>query len=163
MLDQYLIVWNGDDDAFGLADGESEIYGQFLAGVDGAPIGVNDFRISDMGPDGESGFDAEASFRYDRRYPPTINAPEQTERAAAAAATVVGEENVRRDLRPIMGAEDFAWMLKAKPGCYVWIGNGEGADGGCMVHNPNYDFNDEILPIGASYWSKLVEQELAAA
>jgi len=106
---------------------------------------------------------AEVTFRYDRRYPPTINAPEETERAAAAAATVVGEENVRRDLRPIMGAEDFAWMLKAKPGCYVWIGNGEGSDGGCMVHNPNYDFNDEILPIGASYWAKLVEQELAAA
>jgi len=100
---------------------------------------------------------------YDRRYPPTVNTAEETERAAAAAAVVVGEGNVRRDLQPIMGAEDFAWMLQAKPGCYVWIGNGEGEHGGCMVHNPNYDFNDEILPIGASYWSKLVEQELNAS
>ena len=63
----------------------------------------------------------------------------------------------------MMGAEDFAWMLQAKPGSYVWLGNGEaGQKGGCMVHNPNYDFNDDILSIGASYWVKLVEQELAA-
>jgi len=107
--------------------------------------------------------DARVEFVYDRRYPPTVNTAEETERAAAAAAVVVGEGNVRRDLQPIMGAEDFAWMLQAKPGCYVWIGNGEGERGGCMVHNPNYDFNDEILPIGASYWSKLVEQELNAS
>ncbi|HZD25298.1 MAG TPA: M20/M25/M40 family metallo-hydrolase, partial [Alphaproteobacteria bacterium] len=80
-----------------------------------------------------------------------------------AAARVVGDANVRRDLPPVMGAEDFAWMLKAKPGCYVWIGNGEGEKGGCMVHNPKYDFNDEILSTGASYWVSLVEQELADA
>jgi len=106
---------------------------------------------------------ASVEYVYDRRYPPTINTAVETEKAATAAAVVVGEENVRRDLVPVMGAEDFAWMLKAKPGCYVWIGNGTGQRGGCMVHNPNYDFNDEILPIGASYWAKLVEQELAAA
>jgi hippurate hydrolase len=104
---------------------------------------------------------AQAKFLYDRRYPPTINSPDETEIAAAAAARVVGEENVRRDLPPVMGAEDFGWMLKAKPGCYVWIGNGD-EPGGCHVHNPNYDFNDEILPIGASYWAALVEQVLPA-
>jgi hippurate hydrolase len=59
-----------------------------------------------------------------------------------------------------MGSEDFAWMLQKKPGCYIWIGNG-GAEGGCLLHNPHYDFNDEILPIGASYWATLVEQQLA--
>ena len=59
-----------------------------------------------------------------------------------------------------MGAEDFAFMLNAKPGCYVWIGNGSGK-GGCTLHNPNYDFNDDILAIGASYWARLVELELA--
>jgi amidohydrolase len=104
---------------------------------------------------------AQAKFHYDRRYPPTVNTAAETEIAAAAAAGVVGEANVRRDLPPVMGAEDFGWMLKAKPGCYVWIGNGD-EPGGCHVHNPNYDFNDEILPIGASYWAALVEQVLPA-
>ncbi|MDP6563588.1 MAG: M20 aminoacylase family protein [Alphaproteobacteria bacterium] len=99
---------------------------------------------------------------YDRRYAPTVNTEAETEIAAAAAATVVGEENVLRHLPPIMGSEDFSWMLQARPGCYIWIGNGDG-EGSCMVHNPNYDFNDEILTVGASYWVKLVEQELAAA
>ena len=71
---------------------------------------------------------------------------------------------MRRDLPPTMGSEDFSWMLQARPGCYIWIGNGvENEPGGCMVHNPNYDFNDEILSIGASYWVKLVEEELMVA
>ena len=105
---------------------------------------------------------AQAKFHYDRRYPPTVNTANETEIAAAAAVRVVGESNVRRDLPPVMGAEDFGWMLKAKPGCYVWIGNGD-EPGGCHVHNPNYDFNDEILPIGASYWAALVEQVLPVA
>ena len=60
-----------------------------------------------------------------------------------------------------MGSEDFGWMLKAKPGCYIWIGNGT-EEGGCHVHNPNYDFNDEILTIGASYWATLTEELLSA-
>ncbi|NQV61177.1 MAG: amidohydrolase [Alphaproteobacteria bacterium] len=107
---------------------------------------------------------ATIDYTYDRRYAPTINTPEETEIAHRAAADVVGEENVRRDLPPTMGAEDFSWMLQAKPGCYVWVGNGlSGELGGCMVHNPNYDFNDDVLPIGASYWVRLVEQQLAAA
>jgi amidohydrolase len=102
---------------------------------------------------------AEAALDYQRRYPPTINTPAETELAARAAEAIVGKDNVRRDLAPVMGAEDFGWMLQAKPGCYVWLGNGDGA-GGCHVHNPNYDFNDEILPLGASYWATLVEQVL---
>ncbi|MBL6953615.1 MAG: amidohydrolase [Alphaproteobacteria bacterium] len=107
---------------------------------------------------------ATIDYTYDRRYAPTINTPGETEIAHRAAADVVGEENVRRDLPPTMGAEDFSWMLQAKPGCYVWVGNGlSGELGGCMVHNPNYDFNDDVLPIGASYWVRLVEQQLAAA
>jgi hippurate hydrolase len=102
-----------------------------------------------------------SSVRYERRYPPTVNHPRETGIAAAAMAAVVGAENVLTDLQPTMGAEDFAFMLRAKPGCYVWIGNGPGA-GGCVLHSPRYDFNDEILPIGASYWATLVEQVLAA-
>jgi hippurate hydrolase len=104
---------------------------------------------------------AKVNFTYDRRYPATVNSARETEKAAQAAATVVGADKVHSDQKPLMGSEDFAWMLQVKPGSYVWLGNGEaGERGGCMVHNPNYDFNDEILGIGTSYWVKLVEQEL---
>jgi hippurate hydrolase len=68
-------------------------------------------------------------------------------------------ENVDRNPTPLMASEDFAWMLLKKAGCYIWIGNGDG-EGSCMVHNPDYDFNDQILPLGASYWATLVEQQL---
>ncbi|HUN50632.1 MAG TPA: M20 aminoacylase family protein [Candidatus Sulfotelmatobacter sp.] len=102
---------------------------------------------------------AKAAVRYDRRYPPTINWADETELAAGAAADVVGAENVLRSLPPVMGSEDFGWMLKERPGSYIWLGNGKD-DGGCMVHNPRYDFNDRILAIGASYWSRLVERVL---
>ena len=101
-----------------------------------------------------------AQVHYERRYPPTINDPAETERAASAAVLVAGEDNVERDPAPSMGSEDFAFMLREKPGCYVWIGNGPG-EGGCGLHNPRYDFNDAILPLGASYWAKLVETVLA--
>jgi hippurate hydrolase len=97
---------------------------------------------------------------YERRYPPTVNSPQETEFAAQAAARVVGKQNVLRDEPPVMGAEDFAWMLLKKAGAYVWIGNGPEHQGGCMLHNPSYDFNDRILPIGASYWVELAETQL---
>jgi hippurate hydrolase len=102
---------------------------------------------------------ASADVDYQRRYPPTINTAEETDVAAAAAAEVVGAENVLRNVPPSMGSEDFAWMLRERPGSYVWIGNGAG-EGSCMVHNPRYDFNDEVLPIGASYWARLTERVL---
>ncbi|MBM85880.1 MAG: peptidase M20 [Rhodospirillaceae bacterium] len=104
-------------------------------------------------------FGASAELRYERRYPPTINSEAETEKAAAVAADIVGAENVVRDPEPCMGSEDFAFMLRKKPGSYVWIGNGP-AGPGEQLHNPGYDFNDEILPLGASYWSRLVEMEL---
>ena len=107
-------------------------------------------------------FDMRASVRYERRYPATVNAPEPTERAARAARTVLGEENVDLDPTPNMGSEDFAFMLQKKPGCYVWLGTGKGSDTPGL-HNPHYDFNDDALGIGASYWVTLAEQELAAA
>jgi hippurate hydrolase len=99
---------------------------------------------------------------YDARYPATINTMDETAAAATAAARVVGEDGVILDLPPSMGAEDFAWMLQARPGCYVRLGNGRGSRGGCVVHNPRYDFNDDALVYGASYWAELVEQELGA-
>ena len=100
---------------------------------------------------------AKVRVRYERRYPPTVNTDKETEIAAGAASEVAGAANVLRDYTPSMGAEDFAFMLQAKPGCYVLIGNGDSAS----LHNPHYDFNDEVLPLGASYWARLVERELA--
>ncbi|MGO1117237.1 M20 aminoacylase family protein [Rhodovibrionaceae bacterium A322] len=100
-------------------------------------------------------------FIYDPRYASTINTPEQTDKAAKAARAIVGAENVDTHTPQMMGAEDFSWMLRERPGCYLFIGN-DGPDGGCHVHNPNYDFNDGNLTIGASFWAELVEQELPA-
>ena len=107
-------------------------------------------------------FGASAELRYEKRYPPTINAEAETEVAAAVAAEISGPDLVIRDPEPSMGAEDFAFMLREKPGSYVWIGNGP-AGPGEQLHNQGYDFNDEVLPIGASYWSRLVETQLARA
>ena len=104
----------------------------------------------------------QASLAYQRGYPPSVNDSAEAARCRAVLEDLVGAENVRTDLRPSMGAEDFAYMLKERPGCYVWIGNGPG-EGGCMLHNPHYDFNDEVLPLGASYWVRLTERLLRRA
>jgi hippurate hydrolase len=103
---------------------------------------------------------ASAAVHYERRYPPTINSAAEAEQAARVAAEVAGDARVERAPIPMMGAEDFAFMLQKKPGAYVWLGNGDGA-GGCMLHNPRYDFNDAILSVGASYWVRLAETVLA--
>lgn len=104
---------------------------------------------------------AQISVRYERRYPPTVNSVAEAELCRRVTTALVGAERVKLDPRPAMGSEDFAWMLLAKPGCYVWIGNGTGSEGGCMVHNPGYDFNDGILSTGAAYWVRLAETALA--
>jgi amidohydrolase len=100
-----------------------------------------------------------AAFAYYKPIPPAVNAEGPTEAAARAATLVAGEANVHRDLLPSMGCEDFGFMLAARPGCYIWIGNGPMADGRSL-HSARYDFNDEILPLGASYWANLVESVL---
>ncbi|MBX9942950.1 MAG: amidohydrolase [Reyranella sp.] len=106
----------------------------------------------------------EAVSTYHRRYPALINAREQTSIAVEAAALTVGAENVERNVSPIAGAEDFAFMLEKKPGAYIMIGNGGTDEGGCHnVHSPLYDFNDKILTTGAAYWMNLVRLELGDA
>lgn len=109
-------------------------------------------------------FDARVDFRFKRNYPPLINHAKETEFAIGVMQAVVGAERVDTKVEPTMGAEDFAFMLQHKPGCYVFIGNGEGDHrsgghglGPCNLHNPSYDFNDELLPIGATYWVRLAE------
>jgi hippurate hydrolase len=104
--------------------------------------------------------EAEISVRYERRYPATINTAEEAQLCARVAEALVGPQRVIRDFRPAMGSEDFAYMLQARPGAYVWIGNGSGSRGGCMIHNPGYDFNDEILSTGAAFWVRLAETAL---
>jgi len=108
-----------------------------------------------------TGYGARFSLKRHRSYPATVNTDTEAGLAALAAAAVVGVHNVDHHPTPSMGAEDFAYMLGARPGCYVWMGNGPG-EGGCMLHNPNYDFNDDALAIGASYWVRLVESLLSS-
>ena len=106
-------------------------------------------------------FEMTATLRYERRYPATINSPEETGHALAAATALLGVSNVDTDPMPSMGSEDFAFMLQKKPGCYIWLGSGRGPDTP-NLHNPRYDFNDDALAIGASYWVTLAEQQLPA-
>ena len=102
------------------------------------------------------------ALRYERNYPPLVNSEREAQLAREVLESLVGAENVQWDCAPTMAGEDFAFMLQARPGCFVFIGNGPG-QGGCMLHNPRYDFNDAILPLGASYWARLVERYLPAA
>lgn len=112
-------------------------------------------------------FDAKVEFRFHRNYPPLINHAKETAFAVEVLQSIVGTDKVNPQVEPTMGAEDFAYMLQGKPGCYVFIGNGEGDHrsaghglGPCNLHNPSYDFNDDLLPIGATYWVRLAEQFL---
>lgn len=105
---------------------------------------------------------ARAELEYALQVPPVINDADALELAASAAAGLIGEDAVETSTEPVLGSEDFALMLERRPGCYVFIGNGDG-EGSCMIHNPSYDFNDDILPVGASYWARLAETALAAA
>ena len=107
--------------------------------------------------------DASISVRYERRYPPTVNTAEEAALCARVAQALVGKDRVSLTPRPAMGSEDFAWMLRARPGAYVGLGKGTGTVGGCMVHNPGYDFHDSVLPVGAAFWVRLAETALARA
>ena len=106
-----------------------------------------------------SAFGAHIAVSFDHRYPPTVNSVAETEICRRVASELLGAGKVRENELPSMGAEDFAYMLRERPGCYVWLGNGSGA-GGCTLHNPHYDFNDELLPLGVSYWVRLVNTVL---
>ncbi|HEY2978367.1 MAG TPA: M20 aminoacylase family protein [Burkholderiaceae bacterium] len=105
------------------------------------------------------GFGATASLNYQRVYPATINTPAEAAFAAEVAKSLVGPDKVMRDLPPSMGAEDFSFMLQTKPGAYLRIG--QGGDASCFLHNGRYDFNDEILPLGAALLASLAERAMA--
>lgn len=112
-------------------------------------------------------FDAKPEFHFNRNYPPTVNSAVEAEFARKVMEGIVGKENVQVQ-EPTMGAEDFSFMLQAKPGAYVFIANGDGSHremghgaGPCMLHNPSYDFNDDLIPLGGTYWVELATQWLA--
>ena len=124
-------------------------------------------RMRHMADQIASAFGTACEFEFLRNYPPTINSAAETDFARGVMASIVGAENVLPQ-EPTMGAEDFSYMLQAKPGCYIFISNGDGdhraighGGGPCMLHNPSYDFNDHLLPLGATYWVRLTEQLLA--
>ena len=102
---------------------------------------------------------ARGEVEFTARYPAVINAAESTALAMKTAAAIVGEANVNADASPVMVSEDFSYLLEASTGCFVLIGNGAG-QGGCMIHNPGYDFNDDILTLGATYWARLAQNFL---
>jgi hippurate hydrolase len=105
-----------------------------------------------------SALGAKATLTYTRNYPVLSNHPRETDFAASVAKEVAGDRHVDTDLPPMMGAEDFSFMLNARPGAFIWIGNGDSAG----LHHPSYNFNDEAIPFGASYWVRLVEKALPA-
>ncbi|WP_392558226.1 M20 aminoacylase family protein [Orbus mooreae] len=114
-------------------------------------------RIKEIADGVAQTFNATANVRYERRYPATVNHPQATELAIKAAKVIVGEDKVHTDVQPSMGAEDFSFMLQVKPGAYIWLGAGEGAN----LHHPQFNFNDEILPIAVAYFIEIVKAELS--
>lgn len=112
-------------------------------------------------------FEATGEFEFHRYCPPTLNHPKETEFARTVLGELVGSQNVL-EFEGTMGSEDFSFYLLEKPGCYFMIGNGDGKHrsyghdaGPCMLHNPSYDFNDDLIPLGGSMWVRLVEKWLS--
>jgi len=113
-------------------------------------------------------FDCSAEIEFIRNYPPLINHQQEVDFAVSVITDLVGAGHVDTQIDPTMGAEDFAFMVLEKPGCYVFLGNGDGDHravghgmGPCQLHNPSYDFNDALIPVGVSYWVKLAQRFLA--
>jgi hippurate hydrolase len=116
-------------------------------------------RLTQLAEQVAAGLGAKARVEYERMYPATVNTRDEALFGAEVAEELVGAERTIRDLEPSMGAEDFAFMLEKRPGAYFRIGQG-GAESGCFLHNPRYDFNDEILPLGAALFVRLAERAM---
>jgi hippurate hydrolase len=133
----------------------------YLAGtvrtLDPAARDIAQRRLTELAETIARAYGAEAEVKYVRDYPVTVNDPASARFAASVASEVAGGANVDGDADPTMGSEDFSFMLEVRPGAMMWIGNGDTAG----LHNPAYDFNDEIIPLGCSYWVKLAETALA--
>jgi amidohydrolase len=150
----------GDMGAFSVVPGKASLVGT----VRTFSPDVQDMverRLSELCGAVALGFGASASVHYERIYPATINSYDEAVFAADVAEGLVGADHVVRDMAPSMGAEDFSFMLQVKPGAYLRIGQGaENGVGSCFLHNSRYDFNDDILPLGAALHAGLVEQSM---
>ena len=151
-------VQAGDLGAFSVLPGTATLVGTVRT-FDPAVQEMVERRIKELCNAIALGFGATATVRYERIYPATINTESDARFAGDVAASLVGKENVDRDLEPSMGAEDFSFMLQARPGAYVRLGQGMGA-GNSTLHNSRYDFNDDVLPLGAALHAGLVEQAM---
>jgi amidohydrolase len=116
-------------------------------------------RLNELVPAIAAAFGAKATLKYERVYPATVNHDAEAAFAMRVAETLVGPENVTRNLDPSMGSEDFAFMLQARPGAFARLGQG-GAEGGCFLHNSTYDFNDAVIPLGAGFLASLAERAM---
>jgi hippurate hydrolase len=145
----------GDPGAFSVVPGEATLVGT----VRSFSPSVQDLverRLRELCSAVALGFGASAEVHYERIYPATINTPEEADFAASVADGLLGAEHVVRDMDPSMGAEDFSFMLQVKPGAYLRLG--QGGEGSCFLHNSRYDFNDDVLPLGAALHAGLIEQ-----
>jgi amidohydrolase len=148
----------GDPGAASVIPGEARLVGTVRT-FDPAVQTIIERRLNELCPTVASAFGATATLNYQRGYPATINSHAEAQFAGDVAASLVGEANVHRNWEASMGSEDFSFMLQKKPGAYLRLGQA-GADGlgSCALHNSRYDFNDEVLPLGAAWFASLIEQ-----
>ncbi len=150
---------SGGDKAFNIIPDTVEMRGTTRA-LDSDVKALLEARIDEIVPKVADALGATASIDWlGTPYPVTVNHAEQTEKAFAAATAIAGRDAVDRNVAPVMGGEDFSFMLQARPGAFIFVGSGDIAN----LHNPAYDFNDDVLPLGASYWVRLAETLLTAA
>ena len=154
-------VQAGDLGAFSVLPGTATLVGT-VRSFDPAVQAMVEQRLKELCSAIALGFGATATVRYERIYPATINTEAEARFAGDVAAALVGEDNVNRELEPSMGAEDFSFMLQSRPGAYLRLGQGMGA-GNSQLHNSRYDFNDDVLPLGAALHAGLVEQAMPLA
>ncbi|MFC7459695.1 M20 aminoacylase family protein [Hydrogenophaga defluvii] len=144
----------GDPGAFSVLPGEATLVGTVRT-FSPAVQALVERRLNELCSAVALGFGATASVHYERIYPATINTPDEAQFAADVAQSLLGRDHVDREMDPSMGAEDFSFMLQVKPGAYLRLG--QGGEGSCFLHNSRYDFNDEVLPLGAALHAGLVE------
>jgi hippurate hydrolase len=150
-------IQSGDPDAYSVIPRQARIVGT-VRSFSSEVQNLMEQRLNQLVQSIAQAFGASASVDYFRNYPATLNSAPEAALAADVAATLVGESQVLRAMAPSMGAEDFSFMLQAKPGAYIRIG--QGGEGSCFLHNTRYDFNDDILPLGAALFAALVERSL---
>ncbi len=146
-----------ESDAYNVIPERLELRGTVRT-LDGAVQDLVEARLSEVVTGIATALGGRAEVEYERGYPATVNSPRETEFAAGVAAAVSGADHVDATAAPVTGAEDFSFMLEKRPGAFIFVGNGDTAG----LHHPDYDFNDEAIPVGCSYWVKLVETALPA-